>query len=136
MLIWMRAYFLGGILAAAFVTPALAAVNLQCDGTVTAGGKSMPSEGHVRLETDGAEGRVRLPGALLPPTRTADAANGWRPLQQIDLADGSLSAEVGLSILDRPQLTLDRQTGDLQLAGFGGSAFAGRCVDIASAEAQ
>lgn len=132
----MRAYLLGGILTLAFATPSLAAVNLQCDGTVTAMGKSMPSAGHVRLEADAAEGRVRLPLALLPPTRTADVANGWRPLQQIDLADANLSAEVGLSLADRPRLNLDRQTGDLQLAGFGGSAFAGRCVEVAEVEAQ
>ena len=135
-MISMRAYCLGVIVATAFTTPSLAAVNLQCDGTVTAAGKSMPSQGHVRLEADGAQGRVRLPTALLPPTRTADVANGWRPLQQVALADASLSAEVGLSIADRPQLTLDRQTGDLRLAGFGGSAFAGRCVDLVQAETQ
>jgi len=128
----MRAYLLGGVLAAALANPSLAAVDLQCDGAITANGKSMPSEGHVRLEADAAEGRVRLPGALLPPTRTADGANGWRPLQQIDLTEASLTAQVGLSLVDRPRLSLDRSTGDLQLAGFGGSVFVGRCVESAA----
>ncbi len=125
----MRAYLLSVFLAAAFVTPSMAAVNLQCDGTVTASGKSMPSEGHVRLEADATEGRVRLPTALLPPTRNGDVASGWRPLQRIDLAETSLSADVGLSLMAQPQLSLDRQTGELQLAGFGGAAFVGKCVD-------
>lgn len=132
----MRAYLLGVSLAAVFVTPSVAAVNLQCDGTVTASGKSMPSEGHVRLEADATEGRVRLPAALLPPTRTGDIASGWRPLQQVDLTETGLSAQVGLSLVDQPSLSLDRQTGDLQLAGFGGATFAGRCVEGAQAEAQ
>ena len=124
MLIGMRAYLLGlSIAACAF--PAAAAVNLQCEGTLTANRKAMASA--LQLEASETAGRVKLPSGLLPPGRNGDAAGGWRPLEQIELADASLSARVGLSVVDQPELRLDRQTGRIEMTGFGGAVFEGRC---------
>lgn len=123
----MRAYLLGFSMVALLSTPVLADVKMRCEGTVTANQRAMAGE--VHLEASPADGRVKLPNALLPPVRNGDVANGWRPLQAVQLADADLSARIGLSVLDQPQLRLDRQTGQIELTGFGGSAFSGRCAD-------
>ena len=122
----MRAYLLGFSLAA-LAYPAAAAVQLQCEGTVTVDGKAMASQ--IRLETGVDDGRVKLPAVLLPPVRNGGPANGWRPLRQVELTEDSLSARVALSIADQPELRLDRRAGRLEMVGFGDAAFEGDCAE-------
>lgn len=82
--------------------------------TTTARGSSREM---LRLETDGAAGRIKPPMAMLPPLRGGDK-DGWWKLADLDVSDDRISGKFSLNLINKPRVVIDRRTGDIDLKGF------------------
>lgn len=92
-------------------------------GTLT-GTRPVGFEDQVNLWIEGQEGRVRMPGSMLPPIRGGE--NGWFKLKDIEVSEREVTASVAINALNNPKLRVDRFTGMISISGKAGD-FSGRC---------
>jgi hypothetical protein len=86
----------------------------------------------VDLSVDGA--RVRLPATMTPALKIGDR-DGWYALTDLSVSETAISGRFRLNIVNRPTVSIDRITGDIDIRGSGGLSFQGQCAK-AAAEAK
>lgn len=88
------------------------------------GTRSVGFGDEVALWIEGGEGRLRMPGAMLPALRGGD--NGWFKLKSIVINDREITASIAVNPLNNPKMRLDRMTGSISLSGKAGD-YTGGC---------
>lgn len=84
----------------------------------------------MMVEFDEAGGRVRFPRSLLPQIRGQGSGDGWWILEDYSLTDDEIRGRVNLNWLNRPTITIDRRTGNVDMASRY-ATFAGECAPVA-----
>lgn len=97
------------------------------------GNRSVPFDDQVNLWVEGAEGRVRMPRAMLPAIRGGDG--GWFKIKNVQFTEGEITGSVSVNPINNPKLRIDRMTGAISISGKAGD-YAGRCTRYDPATAQ
>jgi hypothetical protein len=75
------------------------------------------------LKPDG--GRVRVPKSMVPPLNSG-GKEGWWTLSEVNASENSITAHFRLNPINKPNIRIDRSTGDIDMSGFG-MTFRGTC---------
>ena len=97
------------------------------------GSRSIPFEDQVNLWLENGEGRIRMPGSMLPPIRGGE--NGWFKIKNVKISDTEITGSVAVNLVNNPKLRIDRVTGAISLSGRAGD-YTGRCQKYDPATAQ
>jgi hypothetical protein len=81
--------------------------------------QSKTSEGEVRVELRGTDGRLMIPGKK---------TDGWHGLSDVRVDGGLIQARMRLAPLDKPSVTIDASAGRIRIHGRT-SSFLGVCRD-------
>jgi len=106
-------------------------VLLECAG----GGYDQASYWHpaaIKIEVNGSEGRIWVPGNLLHGT-IATAATDWRQLDAVWTNDTELWAKFHVGPLERVSFKVSRLTGTVEFGSRLGSNFVGVCKPVTAA---
>lgn len=95
------------------------------NATVTTRGSAAAVMG-VRID-DAGGGAAKLPSQLVP-LLAGKSEDGWRPFTSLELSEDRIKATMSLNILNKPKLTIDRRTGDIEVSALQ-SGFTGACED-------
>lgn len=87
---------------------------------------SAPATVSVELTHTGA--RLRLPSQLIPMIRSG-GDNGWWSLDELQITDTTMTGRMRLNPINRPKVSIDRRTGEMQIATLGGG-FTGACKRV------
>lgn len=88
-----------------------------------------PFQGRVEVRIAGNEGRIRLPGTMLPAIRSGD--DGWVKLSDLKLTDGMITGSAAVNLMSRPRVHIDRRKGTISINGRAGS-YNGTCEAMPS----
>jgi hypothetical protein len=80
----------------------------------------------VRVEIDGATGRIRPPQSILPLFRSG-GREGWWDLYDLDVGEYRITARYRFNPLEKPRIAINRRTGRIEIEDDGGNGFRGRC---------
>jgi len=83
----------------------------------------------VTIQIYGDDGRIRLPGKLIPPISSGGDHQHWWPLDDMIVGRNEIRASYRLNGLNKPKLRIDRTTGEIAIKGTG-QDFTGRCDKI------
>lgn len=78
----------------------------------------------LRVRMEGVDIRIRPPASILPAIRGGDR-DGWWPLTNVNITDQSIRGRFSINFLNKPDVYIDRMTGDITLRGI--SSFSGTC---------
>lgn len=83
-------------------------------------------EGVMRIDINGKEGSIRVPGPMLPAIRGGN--EGVIKLKDINIRETEITARVDYNFLNKPRVIIDRLTGTVSLDDRMTKAqFSGRC---------
>lgn len=71
-------------------------------------------------------GRIRLPKKLIPPLNTR-GSDGWWDLYNVSIGPDMISGRYRLNGLNKPELTINRRSGQISIVGTASYAFRGEC---------
>jgi hypothetical protein len=80
-------------------------------------------------------GRIRLPKKLIPPINTR-GTDGWWDLQDVSVGPDTISARYRLNGLNKPEMTIDRRSGEIRIVGAVSYAFRGECDLVGADDAR
>lgn len=145
----MRAIYLGGFLAMAVTTQAVAIdLKLRCQGmasTLEAKSSFGSISGDIDARTSSTTlsagqrralllveindlgGRVRPPSVILPPIRGKGDGDGWWKLDNLVIGETEITGRFSLNFISKPAVRIDRTTGDIDLSWSSNILFSGRC---------
>jgi hypothetical protein len=83
----------------------------------------------VEVRIAGNEGRIRLPGMMLPLVQGGD--DGWLELRDLKLTDDAITGSAAVNLMSRPKVHIDRNTGTIRISGRAGS-YSGTCETMPS----
>lgn len=83
----------------------------------------------VTVEIDGDQGRIRPASNMVPPLHGGDD-NGWYNLTNLSVSRDLIRAQFRFSGLNKPNLTIDRRAGHIQIEGL--TPFSGTCQPMDS----
>lgn len=83
----------------------------------------------VTLQIWDGGGRIRLPRSLVPPLNSR-GSDGWWNLTEVAVGPDRIGARYRLNGLNRPQVSIDRQSGRIRIVGTASYAFRGTCDTI------
>jgi hypothetical protein len=86
----------------------------------------------IRVSPDG--GRIRLPRKLIPPINSR-GTEGWWDLYDVAMGPEVITARYRLNGLNKPQVTINRRSGQISIVGTASYAFRGDC-DLVGAGAR
>ncbi|MGY4397228.1 hypothetical protein ACVWZA_002422 [Sphingomonas sp. UYAg733] len=86
----------------------------------------------LMVQTWDGGGRIRLPRSLIPPINSR-GNNGWWDLYDVSVGPDVIRATYRLNGLNKPRLTIDRQSGRVTIEGTASYGFRGRCDQTGSA---
>lgn len=78
----------------------------------------------VQIELYGDHGRIHLGPSLVPPIHSG-GANGWWDLDDLSVTPTRITAGYRLNGMNKPRLTIDRRTGQIEIKAM--TTFNGRC---------
>lgn len=78
----------------------------------------------VQLELYGDHGRIHLGPSLIPPIHSG-GSNGWWDLENLSVTPTRITATYRLNGMNKPKLTVDRRTGQIEIKAA--TNFSGRC---------
>ena len=87
----------------------------------------------VMIQVSPGGGRIRLPGKLIPPIHSR-GPEGWWELSDVSITPDVISARYRLNGLNKPQVTIDRRSGRIRIAGTADYAFRGECDLVGQSE--
>lgn len=80
--------------------------------------RSEPFQDRVEVRIAGNEGKIRLPGTMLPAIQSGD--DGWVRLSDLSLTEGSITGSATVNLMSRPKVHIDRNTGTIRISGRAG----------------
>lgn len=102
--------------------------------TVTANGsRTVGFDDQVRIDIEGAGGRIRIPQTMLPPIR--GGKDGWFELRNVEATADDIRAVATINFLNKVKLRVDRVTGTASFTVKNGQ-FSGRCAPYDPATVQ
>lgn len=86
--------------------------------------RSQGFEDEVRLRINDDDPRLRMPHTMLPKIRGGE--DGWFKMKDIEYSEGEITASIAVSLLNNPNMRLDRYTGSISISGKSGD-YVGQC---------
>jgi len=86
-----------------------------------------PFSGSAEVNISDAGARIKLPGDMIPALSSDH--DGWFPINDVMADDRRISGSIKINLLNKPELLIDRMTGQLTLKG-GMEDFTGACQSI------
>jgi hypothetical protein len=96
--------------------------------TVSAQGTTTHREqvgAEVLVDITGDTGRIKLPPSLTPVVHSR-SDQGWRQFSSLRIDDTQFRGRFSLNFINKPNVTINRVTGHIDIAAFDGS-FSGEC---------
>lgn len=83
----------------------------------------------VEVRIAGNQGRIRLPGSMLPAIQSGD--DRWVELRNLKLTERSITGSAAVNLMSRPKVHIDRNSGTIRISGRAGS-YDGTCETMPS----
>lgn len=96
----------------------------SASGTATTYRRSEAAD-RLLIEVDDAGARIKVPPTMMPVI-AGGGKDGWWPIKDLTVTETELGGKFTINPLLQPRLKVDRRTGDINIAGFGGG-FRGTC---------
>lgn len=83
----------------------------------------------VMIQLWGNDGRIKLPGKLIPPIHSR-GEGGWWHLDDVYVTSDEIRGTYRLNGLNKPRLTINRRSGRITINGTSSYSFRGNCDSI------
>lgn len=87
---------------------------------------SQQFDASVTIQLWAGGGRVRLPKKLVPPINSR-GSDGWWDLYDVSVQPDTIHARYRLNGLNKPEMTIDRRSGQITIQGLSSYQFRGGC---------